>query len=108
MKTLIKLALVVLVVAIAIPVVKYRTVNPCEMLKKERIEQIREGIETASDEASGAVDGRSERAERIIDDVGETLEGLADDLAETVVELEVDEMSTGECVAELWKTTRND
>jgi F0F1-type ATP synthase membrane subunit b/b' len=98
-----KLVLLVVVVLIALPLVKYRTIKPCSMLKKERIEQIRDGVATAREEARDAVAEHSERAERIVDDVGEALEGLTDDLAETVVDLEVDKMSTRQCVAELWK-----
>ena len=103
MKTLAKIVLLALVVIIAFPLFKYRTVKPCTMLKKERIERIREGIESAGDDAREAVAEHSERAERILDDVSEALEGMADGLAERVAELEVEEMSTRECVVELWK-----
>ena len=103
LKTIAKLVLPVVAVIIALPLLKYRTIKPCSILKKERIEQIRDGIETAGEEAQEAVSEHSERAERILEDVGEALEGLADGLAERVAELEVDEMSTRECVAELWK-----
>ncbi len=107
MKTLVKLVLLVAVVMIALPVVKYRTIKPCSMLKKERIERIHEGVESAGEEARDAVAEHSERAEQIVDDVSEALEGLADGLAERVAELEVDKMSTRECVAELWKMRKD-
>jgi F0F1-type ATP synthase membrane subunit b/b' len=103
LKTLGKIVVLAVVLLIAIPLVKYRTIRPCEMLKKERIERIREGIESAGEDAREAVAEHSERAEQILDDVGEALEGLADGLAERVAELEVDEMSTRKCIAELWK-----
>ena len=106
MKTLVKLALLVVIVMIALPMFKYRTVKPCSMLKKERIEQLREGIETAGEDAQEAVAEHSERAEQILGDVSEALEGLAEGLAERVADLEVDEMSTRECVAELWKSRK--
>ncbi len=103
-----KLVLLVVVVMIALPLLKYRTIKPCSMLKKERIEQIRDGIESVGEDAQEAVAEHSERAERILDDVSEALEGMADGLAERVAELEVDEMSTRQCVAELWKMRKKD
>ena len=103
MKTLVKLVLLVVVVMIALPFFKYRTVKPCSMLKKERFEQLREGIEAVGENAQDAVSEHSERAERILGDVSETLDGLAEGLADRVAELEVEEMSTRQCVAELWK-----
>ena len=106
MKTLVKIVLAVVVIAIAVPLIKYRTVRPCSMLKQERIERIRDGIESAGEDAQDAVAEHSERAERILEDVGEALDGLADGLAEHVAELEVEDMSTRECVAELWKMRR--
>jgi F0F1-type ATP synthase membrane subunit b/b' len=108
LKTLVKLVLLVVVVMIALPLFRYRTIRPCSALKKERIERIQEGIESAGEEAREAVSEHSERAERIVDDVSEALEGLADGLAERVAELEVDEMSTRECLAELWKLRKKD
>ena len=76
MKTLAKIVVAVLVIAIAVPVVKYRTVRPCSMLEKERIERIRDSIESAGEDAQEAVAEHSERAERILEDVGDALEGL--------------------------------
>ena len=108
MKTLAKLALLIVVVMIALPLVKYRTIKPCTMLKKERVERIQDGIESASEQARDAVAEHGERAERIVDDVSEALGGLADGLAERVAELEVDDMSTRQCVAELWKLRKKD
>ena len=108
MKTFVKLTLFVVIVMLALTVFKYRTVSPCSMLKKERIERIHEGIESVREEAQDAAEGHSERAERILEDVGEALEGMAEGLAERVSELEVDEMSTRQCVAELWKMRKKD
>lgn len=78
------------------------------MLKKERIERIHEGIESAGEEVRDAVGEHSDEAERIIGDVSEALEGFAAGLAERASELEVDEMSTRECVAELWRMRKKD
>lgn len=108
MKTLFKLALFVVIVMIALTVFKYRTVSPCKALKKERIERIHEGIESVREEAQDVAEEHSERAEQILEDVGEALEGMAEGLAERVSELEVDEMSTRECIAELWKMRKKD
>ena len=103
MRTLVKLALLVVFVLIALSVFKYRTVRPCSMLKKERIERIQEGIESVGEEAQEVAAEHSDRAERILDDVSEAVEGVAEGLAERVAKLEVDEMSTRQCIAELWK-----
>lgn len=108
MKTLVKLALFVVIVMIALSVFKYRTVRPCSMLKKQRIERIQEGIESAGEDAQEAVSEHSERAEQILGDVREALEGMAEGLAERVAELEVDEMSTRQCITELWKMRKKD
>lgn len=103
-----KVGLVVILVVIAVPLIKYRTVNPCAMLQKERIAEIRDGIESARDEAREAVEGRGQRAERLVEGVNEALEGVAGGLAERSAELEVEEMSTRECVVELWKMRKGD
>jgi len=108
LKTFVKLALFVVIVMLALTAFKYRTVSPCSMLKKERIERIHEGIESVREGAQDAAEGHSERAKRILEDVGEALEGMAEGLAERVSELEVDEMSTRQCVAELWKMRKKD
>ena len=108
MKTLVKLALFIVIVMIALSVFKYRTVSPCTALKKERIERIQEGIESVGEDAQEAAAEHSERAERLLEDVSEALEGMAGGLAERVAELEVDEMSTRECIAELWKMRKED
>ena len=49
MKRLVKLGLVVLLLAIAVTLVRYRTLSPCGMLKKEWVEDAREGVEAASE-----------------------------------------------------------
>ena len=108
MKTLAKLVLFVVIVMIALSVFKYRTISPCKALKKERIERIQEGIESVGEDAQEVVAEHSERAERLLEDVSEALEGMAEGLAERVAELEVDEMSTRQCIAELWKMRKKD
>lgn len=108
MKTLVIIVLAVVLVALAMPLFKYRTIEPCAILKKERIEQIQEGLEEAGEEVAEVAAEHGKRAEQIVDDVREALGGLADGLAEQVVEHEVGEMSLRECVAELWKMRKND
>ena len=108
MKTIAKLVLFVVIVMIALSVFKYRTISPCKALKKERIERIQEGIESVGEDAQEVAAEHSERAERILEDVSEALEGMAEGLAERVAELEVDEMSTRQCIAELWKMRKKD
>ena len=107
MKTLFKLVLLVVVIVIAWPFIKYRTINPCSMLKKERLEQVQEQIEDASESVQEAAEEHSEQASELLGEVGEALEGLAEGIVERAVEMEVDELSTRQCIAELFKGKRD-
>ncbi len=104
MKKLIKLALFVLIVVLAVPVVMYGSVRPCGMLKKELIAQAKDRIEDASD--AGQEQARElggEEAERIAESVGAVVESTLEGMSEGLVEARVDRMSLRECVSELWR-----
>jgi len=103
MKKIIKALLVVLVLFIAIALIRYRTLSPCGMLKKEWVEDAREGVESASERAREAAEEVGGRTERIADDVGDAVEESAKEIAEALAETLADEKSFGECMAELWK-----
>jgi len=102
MKKAVKVVIVLLVLAAGVTLVRYRTLSPCGMLKKEWVERARERVEQASERARDAAEELGGRAERIADDLGESLEETAKEVAETVAETAADEKSLGECVVELW------
>ena len=108
MKTIAKLVIVVLVVLLAIPVVKYRTLNPCKALKKERIEQWQQGVEAVSEAVQEAAGEYGERVARVARDGSEAVQETTAEFAEAVIDLELEEMSARQCVAELWKLRNRD
>ena len=103
MKRLAKIVLLIVVVLTAVTLVRYRTLSRCGMLKREWVEDAREGVEAASERAREAAERVGGRTERIAYDVGDAVEESAKEIAETVAETLADEKSFGECVAELWK-----
>ena len=86
MKKIIKALLVVLVLFLAITFIRYRTLSPCGMLKKEWVKDAREGVEAASERAREAAEEVGGRTEEIADDVGEAVEESAKELAEALAE----------------------
>ncbi|UCG89203.1 MAG: hypothetical protein JSW71_11960 [Gemmatimonadota bacterium] len=102
MKKVLKLLIVLLALATVVTLVKYRTLSPCGMLKKEWVERARQQVEVASARARDVAEDLGGSAERIAADVGESLEETAKEIAETVAETAADEKSLGECVVELW------
>ena len=103
MKKLVKVLAVLLVLVLAVTFIKYRTLSPCGMLKKEWVKDARKGVEAASDRAREAAKEVGGRTERVANDVGDAVEETAKEVAETLAETLADEKSFGECVAELWK-----
>ncbi|UCD23787.1 MAG: hypothetical protein JSW51_12235 [Gemmatimonadota bacterium] len=103
MKKIIKALLVVLVLVLAVTLVRYRTLSPCGMLKKEWVKDARKGVESAAERARDAAEDMGGRAEEIADDVGDAVEESAKEVAEALAETLAEEKSFGECVAELWK-----
>jgi hypothetical protein len=103
MKTLAKLVVIVFVLVIALPIVRYRTASPCGMLKKELVDQAKSKAESAVEQGREAASEYGDRAERIAAQVGEMVENVTEEVAAGVAELRVEDMSTGECVKELWR-----
>ena len=103
MKKIAKVLLLAFVLITAVTFLRYRTLSPCGMLKKEWVEDARKGVEAASERAREAAEEVGGRTERIADDVGDAVEESAKEIAETLAETLADKKSFGECVAELWK-----
>ena len=103
MKKLAKILLIAFVLLTAVTLVRYRTLSPCGMLKREWVEDARKGVESASERAREAAKELGGRTERIADDVGDAVEESAKEVAEALAETLADQKSFGECVAELWK-----
>ena len=103
MKKIAKILLLAFVLVTVVTFIRYRTLSPCGMLKKEWVEDAREGVESASERAREAAEEVGGRTERIADDVGDAVEESAKEIAEALAETLADEKSFGECMAELWK-----
>lgn len=105
MKAALKIALVVVLVAVAIPVAKYRTVRPCGMLEKELVRRTERALQAARDSVREATtplgDGAREAAAAVASTVGHLAVGLAAGAAAAKVE----RMSARECGAELVRLT---
>jgi len=103
MKLLAKLVVLALAIAVLLPVARYRTAAPCTMLEKELVDRARSKAESAVRQGREAASEYGDRAERIAERVGEMVENVTEEVAAGVAELRVEEMSTGECVKELWR-----
>jgi hypothetical protein len=107
MKTLIKLALLLVVVAIAVPVVQYRTLSPCTMLKKEMVRQAEEGVRQAGEQVRGELDAADvelgEETEAVAEDIAGAVGDLAVAISAGAAEAKVRQMSSGQCLKELWR-----
>lgn len=101
MKTALKVGLALVLVAAAIPLVTYRTVRPCEMLRQELVRQAERKLAAARDsvrEASGAL---GEDAQEAVDAVASTVQHLTAGVVAGAAAAKVERMSTAECAAEL-------
>ena len=107
MKMLIKLVLLVIIVAVAVPVLQYRTVSPCTMLKKEMVRQAEEGVRQAGEQVREGLDSANievgEETERIAEDVAGAVGDLAVAITAGAAEAKVRRMSAGQCLKELWR-----
>ncbi len=103
MKKLGALAALAVLVILAIPVAQYGTLSPCGMVKREIVNQARATAESASARGREMVEGLGEEVGRLAEGIGDAVEDAAADVAEKLAEARVEQMSTGECVRELWK-----
>lgn len=97
------LILILVVVVAAVPVVSYKTLNPCTMLKKEYVNRAKDraGELTASGRDKASEYG--EDAERIVDGLGAVLENAAGGIVEGLAEAQIEQLSLRECAREWWR-----
>jgi pheromone shutdown protein TraB len=105
LKATFKIVGLVVVVLVGYPVVHYRAVSPCEMLRKELIWQLEERVEAAAATAAEQVEALGVESAEIEADLESALEGMAAGISAGVAEAKVRRMSTGECTSELWRIT---
>ncbi len=91
-RKLVKLVALLLLVLVAVPLLKYRTLSPCGMLERELASQATREVDDVSEEV------RSRAAE-----YGEDAARIAEDIAEAAAAAQVKQMSTPECASELLK-----
>lgn len=103
MKKLAKVAVVVLALVLAVPVLQYRTVRPCTMLRKELVKRTKETAEEVGKRAKEEASQLSGDAARIADGIGEMVEDVAEEVAEGVAEARVRDMPVWKCVSEFWR-----
>jgi hypothetical protein len=103
MRTLVKLVAVVLVALVAVPLVRYRSVDPCRMLEKELVTRVERETRAARDsvrEAAGRLGGQD--AQRATDRVAAAVENVTVGVAAGLAKTKVENMSRRECAAEMW------
>ena len=105
LKATLKLVALVTVILVAYPVLHYRAVSPCEMLRKELMWQLEARVAAAADSAAAVISAFGVESEDIDDDIEGALEGMAAGIAAGVAEAKVRRMSPGACARELWSIT---
>jgi hypothetical protein len=108
LKVLVKLAALGAIVAIAYPLVHYRTASPCGMLEKELVWQMEDRIEQAAEEARVQLEAVGADSLNVSADVEAALEGVAAGIAAGAARAKVGRMSTTQCARELWRITMGD
>jgi hypothetical protein len=103
MKTFFKFGALAVVILIAIPIAQYKTVSPCQMLKKELVAQAEKSAAEATDALQEEVGAYGEGAAEIAEGVASVVENVAVGVASGVAAAKVERMSMGECVSELWR-----
>jgi ABC-type tungstate transport system substrate-binding protein len=88
----------------AIPVVHYRTLRPCEMLRHELVDQVRQQVAAARHDAQQSVREQAGAvAESLASTVGDVVSAVSVGVAAGAAEMRVQHMSTGQCASELWR-----
>lgn len=104
MKRLFKVLAAVVVVILAVALVTYRTLSPCEMLRKELVRQTERQLEAARDSVSRAAAALGEGARNTADAIAAGVQNAALDLAAAAAAARTQGMSGGECLSELVRT----
>ena len=105
LKTTLKIGALVAIAAIAYPVLHYRAVSPCEMLRKELIWQMEDRIDAAATAAAEQIEALGVDSVTVDLDVEAALEGVAAGIAAGAAEAKVRRMSARACAGELWRIT---
>lgn len=101
MKLFLKIAMALVALAVAVPLITYRTARPCQMLRKELVRQTERKLEAARDSVREAAGALGEEAKEAADAVASTVQHLTAGLAAGAAAAKVERMSAGECAAEL-------
>ena len=104
MKTLVRLVAVLILAAAVVPLVRYRSVDPCRMLEKELITRVQRETQAARDsvrEAAGRLGGSD--AEQATDRVAGAVQNVTVGVAAGLARTKVENMSRRECVVEVWR-----
>lgn len=103
MKFIAKALVIILVVVVSVPLITYRTVSPCGMLKKELKWRTEHQVEAVGEVAQDRAADYGEDAQQFAEDMSEIVEDVAEGVAAGVATARVQRMSTGQCVSELWR-----
>jgi hypothetical protein len=101
MKVFLKLVAFVLVILLLVPVVRYRTLSPCGMLKQEYVERAERQAQAVEEEAVAQAGAYSEEAGAVAEEVADVVEDVTAGIAAGVAEARVRRMSTWQCTTEL-------
>lgn len=100
-----KVVALVAIAAIGYPVLHYRAVSPCEMLRKELIWQMEDRIEAVAAAAAEQVESLGIDSVTIEGDLEQQLGDVAAGIAAGAAEAKVRRMSSPACARELWRIT---
>ncbi len=103
MKKLILGATVILLMVAAVPLVRYRSLDPCTMLRRELVNRAEREVRAAQDSVRAATGGLGDETRRAADDVASAVGHLVVGVASGAAAAKVERMSTRECVAEMWR-----
>jgi uncharacterized membrane-anchored protein len=104
MKTLLKILVAVVVVVLVVPLATYRTLSPCEMLRKELVRQTERQLEAARDSVREATGALGKEAQDAADAIAAGVQDMAASLAAGAAAAKTERMSARACVAELVRT----
>ncbi|MDH3495193.1 MAG: hypothetical protein OER21_00310 [Gemmatimonadota bacterium] len=103
MKKLVSGGSVILLVLIAVPLVRYRSLDPCAMLEHELVTRAEREVRAARDSVRAATGGLGDETRRAADDVASAVGHLVVGVASGAAAAKVERMTTRECVAEMWR-----
>ena len=105
LKTTFKIGALAAIAAVAYPVVHYRAVSPCEMLRKELVQQMEARIDSVASAAAAQMQALGIDSIRVDGELEHTLEDVAAGIAVGAAEAKVRRLSPAACARELWRIT---